>query len=120
MLGLICFDTDGTLECKEENSQYINGPVKLSTLERLSKDYQIVIVSPSPYYPKYDDGKSIYPIFAEYGSNTMRHKNLSDALKAFPTDGVKIYVSNNGDREEANKADFIFIDEVSFAETHND
>lgn len=120
MLGLICFDIDGTLECKEEDSQYINGPVKLRTLERLSKDYQIAMVSPSPYYPKHSDGSNLYPVFAQYGSDTMRHKNLLDALKAFPTYGVKLYVSNNGDKKEADKADFVFIDEVNFAEDYND
>lgn len=119
-MNLFAFDVDGTLECKEEKSEYINGPVKISTLVRLSIYNKIVIVSPSPYYPKHSDGVSLFPIFAEYESNTYRHKNLLDAEKSFPVDGLKIYVSDNGDHKEADKAGFIFITEKEFAKKYND
>lgn len=118
-MNLFAFDIDGTLECKEDDSEYINGPVKLSTLDRLAIHNKIVIVSPSPYYPKHSDGKPLYPIFAEYESDTYRHKNLLEAKSSFPVDGSYIYVSNNGDHKEAEKAEFIFITEKEFAEKFN-
>ncbi len=119
-MNLICFDIDGTLECKEDDSEYINGPVKLTTLDHLAKKHRIVIVSPSPYYPKDDNGRSLYPIFSKYESNTYRHLNLLEAKESFPVDGLNIYVSNNGDYKEAEKAGFIFIDEKVFAENFNE
>lgn len=117
---LICFDTDGTIECAEENSEYISGPIKISTLCTLQNYCEVIIVSPSPYYPKYDDGESMFLLENEYGSDTMRHMNLLKALNRFikahkKSPAIKLYVSNNGDYKEAQKAGFIYVDALMFA-----
>ena len=116
-MTLIAFDVDGTLECKEENSQYISGPVKLNHLLWLSTDFHnvIVMVSPSPYAPK-EDIKEIFIRESQYGSNTMRHRNLLKAKEKYPQkDNLYLYVSDNGDYAEAKKAGFIYIDALMFA-----
>ena len=117
---LICFDMDGTIECIEDKSEYISGPVKISTLCTLANYCEVFIVSPSPYFPKHDDGTPMFHISADYGSDTMRHVNLLRALGVFieahkKSPSIKLYVSNNGDWKEAQKAGFIYVDAQMFA-----
>lgn len=117
---LICFDVDGTIESIEANSEYVSGPVELKTLVKLQNHNVICVVSPSPYFPKGPMGLPLFPVFAEWGSDTYRHQNLLDALKwyndIFQDDPpLKLYVSNNGDYIEAEKAGFIYVDADTFA-----
>jgi hypothetical protein len=116
---LIAFDIDDTIGSKEESSEYVNGPIPVPVLLELAKSCVIVMVSPSPYYPKDAEGKSIFPRCCEYGSDTMRHVNLEAARQYYVNNlgmrpQLKLYVSNNGDYKEAEKAGFIYIDAVMF------
>lgn len=121
---LIALDNDGTIECKDESSEYVNGPIPIAVLEILNKWHTVVIVSPSPYYPKKPNREPLFPICAQYGSDTMRHVNLMGALNYFRSThngldpSLCLYVSNNGDYKEAEKAGFIYIDAKMFANAY--
>lgn len=112
-------DIDGTIESTEEKSEYVNGPIKIIHLYTLELDHKIVLVSPSPYFPKNMKGESIYPIIADFGSGEMRYANLLKAKDVYPQrDNLYLYVSNNGDYKEAQKAGFIYIDAQMFANAY--
>jgi len=119
MRTLICFDVDGIFEQREEESQYVKGPLDPFELRDHFCDHDSVcmIVSPSPYFPKDINGEPLFEKHAEWESNTMRWKNLIDCQKAciVPPD-IKIYVSDNGDFKEAKKAGFIYCDINDFDE----
>lgn len=105
----------------EGESDYVRGVINTSSLRKLSRRAVITMVSPSPFYPKESDGSPTFPIFANEASSTYRHSNLNDSVdyckKTFgETPTLKLYVSNNGDLEEARKAGFVYIDAVNFKE----
>lgn len=107
---LLCFDTDGVLETGKPP-----GPVETKWLELLeSNGAIIVLVSPSPNCPK---GRNNLPRFTQIATKSRR-ENLEDAVKWVQSYGMdpilKLYVSNNDDRIEAEDAGFIYIDEKSF------
>ena len=104
---LICFDVDGTLDCKDNDneSSYLKGiiPEKL-LVELWKKGHEIAIVSPSPYFPDKWKGKNHW--FAEFGSNEMRWRNISDAMAFYKrTSDLTIYV----DDLEANRKNVLKI-----------
>ena len=117
---LLCFDIDGTIETQTENSEHINGPVKISTLHTLSQNCEIFLVSSSPYHPKFKSGKLMFLLQNKYELKSERHKNLLDSLsnyvkthKKFPP--LKLYISNDQDWLEAKKAGFVYVDAQMFA-----
>ena len=107
---LICLDVDGTIETGQPN-----GPVTIKKLEDLEAEgCIIVIVSPSPNIPRRKNGVWRFPIFAD----KSRAENLQDAVAYLHKQGLdpifKIYVSDNGDWHEAEKAKFIYCDAKMF------
>jgi hypothetical protein len=97
MRVLIAFDVDGTLETT-------GGPITLEMLNQLqAAGAFIAIVSPSALRPRE------FPTFI--GSD--RTQNLLAAKKEYPAD-LSIYVSDNGDHDEAELAGFIYIDRFDF------
>ncbi len=114
---LIAFDVDGIFKQKEELSEYIVGQLDAEKIDRMYNDgvdSKCVIVSPSPYYPK-RDGKALWELFVNHETNDMRHQNLIDSANAISDDvDTKLYVSDNGDYDEARKSGFIYVDAVDF------
>lgn len=119
MKTLICFDIDGVFKQDKEESRYVNGPVDPQWVkDLLSNGDLITLVSPSPFYPRDKDGFPMFPIFDKYPSNNYRHKNLQDSInycRTFFNPILKLYVSDNGDWKEAQKAGFVYIDAQMFA-----
>jgi len=108
---LICFDIDGTLDCKEnDNEEYLKGIIPEKLLVKLWKDgNHIAIVSPSPYFP--DKWKGDDHWFKEYGSNSYRWKNVFDAMKYYRMNSYNtIYV----DDLESNRMQLEKLDIVAF------
>ena len=108
---LICLDTDGTIDTGKPA-----GPVLTRWLELLQSNGAIVVlVSPSPNCPK---GRNNLPLFTQIASKSRR-ENLEDSVRWVQLYGMdpilKLYVSNNNDRIEAEQAGFMFVDEKSFA-----
>lgn len=121
-MALIALDIDGTIESQNEKSEYVNGPIKIADLFLLEDAHFICLVSPSPFYPRLEDNITpMFPIFAKWGSDTMRWKNLIDAEKHWKESQfgddlqLKLYVSNNKDYNEAKKAGFAYIEADQFA-----
>jgi hypothetical protein len=91
-MPLLAFDVDGTLDTS-------SGPVKVERLLHLHEiwGWRIVIVSPSSAYPKrsepIDGNDSLFPRFVA-GPN--RTDNLMAARAAYATEGIYLYVSDNG------------------------
>lgn len=119
MKTLICFDIDGVFKQKEELSQYVNGPIDPEWVKDLNSNGDLItLVSPSPFYPKDDKGFPLWPVFAEFESNDYRHRNLLNSIeycKQFFNPILKLYVSDNGDYKEAQKAGFVYVDSQMFA-----
>jgi hypothetical protein len=114
---ILAFDIDGTLLTKEmdDEGEYMKGLIRTEELTALSeKGFSITIVSPSPFYPKNKDGIPMFQMFQEWGGDTMRWKNLADAENYFGKADLKLYISNNGDRKEAQKAGYIYVDVNEF------
>ena len=118
MKTIICFDVDGIFQQREEQSQYVTGPINPDYVNdnfNDKKDSICFVVSPSPYYPKGKNGEPMFSTFAQWQSNTMRWKNLVDAVDSLTVrPDVRIYVSDNGDMKEAQKAGFIYCDVMDF------
>ena len=118
MRTLIAFDVDGIFQQKEEDSQYVKGPLDPRDIEVAFNDNfncTCMIVSPSPYYPRKNDKTSLFDRHCEWESNTMRWKNLVDCVKScMVKPDIRIYVSDNGDVKEAKKAGFIYVDVNDF------
>lgn len=77
---LFCFDVDGTLLCDEMKGmgQYVEGIIRTDYLDILhGAGHHIAICSPSPYYPHK------YQVFAKFGSNEYRWKNVADAMDCY-------------------------------------
>ena len=93
---LICFDVDGTIDCKEnDNEDYLKGIIPENVLVELWKQgNQIAIVSPSPYFP--DKWKGDNHWFCRNSSNDYRWENINDAM---------IYYGNLG-------LDVVYVDDL--------
>jgi len=97
---LLAFDVDGTLWTS-------NGKVTEEMLVKLElAGSKVVIVSPSTARPKGWD---------EFIDGPARRDNLLKARERWPF-SVRIYVSDNGDVEEAKAAGFLYVDREDFAE----
>ena len=109
---LICFDIDGTLltDKMENEGQYVKGIIPESELRRLQTlGFDIAIVSPSPFNP------NGFPVFAEYGSNEYRWKNVDDAISYYRQNRFNtIYV----DDLQANRNQLEKIDVISYTPEH--
>lgn len=115
---VIALDTDGIFHSSEIDSGYISGPMdvqKFSKWLSTQKMCQAVTVSESPYYPKNPDGSPMFLI----KSGKSRAENLEDAVKLTNNPSIKLYVSDNGDIKEAEKADFFYVDVRLFAQLLN-
>ena len=109
---LICFDVDGTLDCKEnDNEEYLKGIIPENYLVELWKmGYGIAIVSPSPFFPEKWKGENHW--FCEYGSNEYRWKNVDDAISSNKTNRFNtLYV----DDLEANRKQLENLDVISYS-----
>jgi hypothetical protein len=98
MRVLLAFDVDGTLDSSA-------GPVPVARLHELAElaACRVVIVSPSPARP---------PGFWEVISDD-RAGNLRAAAAEFPAD-LRLYVSDNEDRDAAKAAGFSYVDRHDF------
>jgi ribonucleotide monophosphatase NagD (HAD superfamily) len=95
---LVASDVDGTLDSSA-------GPVKVARLRSLEgAGIQVVIVSPSGARPA--------GFAEEIGGE--RTANLRAAHERFPS-ALCLYVSDNGDREVAKAAGFVYIEASDFA-----
>ena len=118
---LICFDTDGVFKQSIEHSEYIEGPIDPKRIQDLEKQgVSVAIVSPSPYYPKQPNGEHMFSTLGYWKNNSDRHRNLEAARKFYTTVNNKepiicLYVSDNDDWQEAQKAKFVYVDVKMFA-----
>jgi len=117
MKQIIAFDVDGIFKQDVSVSEYVDGILDAEKIDERFNDginSKCVIVSPSPYYHK-RDGKSIWELFNKHETNDMRHQNLLDSVNSISGEiDTKIYVSDNGDYDEAKKAGFIYVDVNDF------
>ena len=114
-MPILCFDTDGVFY--NEKEPHVSGPVKVKDLIPLYLNSDIYIVSESPYYPKDDEGN---PIFHIQNDKPERYLNLKASVTEFikwkgGPPSMKLYISDNGDWREAEKAGFIYVDAKMFA-----
>lgn len=118
---LIAFDTDGIFKAlpyysKEDlewfDNAYIAGPIDpLLVKNELKPIADIYIVSESPFYPKEPDGTPMFPVL---NSLPSRYLNIIECYNSYwdkyqQEPKVKLYVSDNGDYAEAQKAEFRYI-----------
>jgi len=115
---MIAFDVDGIFKQDSKESEYVKGPLDPTKVKVMYDDGHFntcVIVSPSPYFPCDNAGKSLFKRYCKESSNTYRHKNLLDAVDdCMVKPDIKIYVSDNGDVAEARKAGFLYCDVKDF------
>jgi hypothetical protein len=98
MRVLLAFDVDGTLDSSA-------GPVPVARLHELATvpGCAVVIVSPSPARPSG---------FTEFIADD-RLANLNAAAARYPAP-LRVYVSDNLDREIARQAGFTYVDRNDF------
>lgn len=93
---LICFDVDGTIDCKEnDGEEYLKGIIPENDIVELwKKGHKIAICSPSPYFPQKWKGDNHW--FQRNGDGFCRWENIQDAMKFYNiTDKDKvIYVDD--------------------------
>lgn len=101
---LIAFDIDGTVETGNPP-----GPVQWAKVRELMtfSFIHVAIVSPSPFRPK-DDTPS-------YVGGATRATNLKHFAGEHPKVWLRLYVSDNGDLDQAAEAGFTYIDARNFA-----
>jgi hypothetical protein len=91
---------------------YIQGPIDAQDIRnKIGNIADIYVVSESPFYPKNPDGS---PVFEVQNDLPSRYINLQECYNKYwekygqePTQ--KWYVSDNGDYNEATKAEFEYI-----------
>ncbi len=118
---LICFDTDGIFRCMDFysdgdkewfDSGHIQGPLDAPHINfQIGEKCDMYIVSESPFYPKRPDGTPVFPIQNDLPS---RYLNLQECYnkywEKYEQDPKEMwYVSDNGDYNEASKAEFTYI-----------
>ena len=117
--ALLMFDTDGTLEVLSEPA--FSGPILIKALDKLKETCEIFIVSESPFYPKNDDGSPRFPLV----NKKSRWENLTECVKIYAEKydkipQVRLYISDNGDIDEARKAGVTYIKHTLFSQTLKD
>ncbi len=80
-MALYCFDVDGTIDCKENDSEeYLKGVIKTDVLLDLEKQgHKIAIVSSSPFFPEKWKGDNYW--FKRNADGFCRLQNIRDAQK---------------------------------------
>jgi hypothetical protein len=126
---LMCFDTDGIFQCLNYYSTedktwfvdgYIAGPIDpMKVRNEVKPIADVYVVSESPFYPKEPDGT---PMFEVINSEPGRYLNLLACYNKYwdkygQEPKVKLYVSDNGDYNEAAKAEFTYIRHDLFLKT---
>lgn len=126
---LLAFDTDGIFQCMNYYSHddkvwfedgYIAGPIDpMKVRNEIKPIADIYVVSESPFYPKEPDGT---PMFEVINSEPGRYLNLLASYNKYwdkygQEPKVKLYVSDNGDYNEAAKAEFTYIRHDVFLKT---
>lgn len=126
---LICFDTDGIFKqmdyYSEDDKQwfedgYIAGPIDPQIVHaKILPICEIYVVSESPFYPKMPDGTPMFPVQNDQPS---RYLNLTECYNLYwekygQDPKTKLYVSDNGDYNEAQKAEFTYIKHDLFVRT---
>ncbi len=126
---LICFDTDGIFQKQDYYSKddkiwfddaYVGGPIDPNIVKtEITKFADVYVVSESPFYPKEKDGT---PMLEIQNDQPSRYLNLQAAYNRYwdkyeQEPDAKLYVSNNGDYNEANKAEFTYIRHDLFLKT---
>jgi len=116
---LLCFDTDGIFQQKKEESEFIRGPIDPLMVKKLEKECAIFIVSESPFYPKNEDGS---PMFEIQNKLPGRWLNIQECYNIYwerysQEPSAKLYISDNGDYNEATKAEFTYIRHDLFLRT---
>lgn len=118
---LICFDTDGIFRCMDHYTSsdkewfekgYIQGPIDAQDIRNKIGDVaDMYVVSESPFYPKNPDLSPVFPVLnhqpSRYLNLTACYNNYWDKYGQDPTQ--KWYISDNGDYNEATKAEFEYI-----------
>jgi len=129
---LICFDTDGIFKALPYYSEHdkewfedghVAGPIDPQIVyNKVLPFADIYVVSESPFYPKLSDGKPMFPV-----QNNLpgRYLNLTQCYNMFwdkydQDPKAKLYVSDNGDYGEAQKAEFTYIKHDLFIRTMKD
>ena len=126
---LICFDTDGIFKPLDYYSDddkkwfddgYIAGPIDPQIVKnKILPIAEIFVVSESPFYPKHPDGS---PMFHVQNDLPGRYLNLTECYNLYwekygQDPKTKLYVSDNGDYAEAQKAEFTYIRHDLFERT---
>lgn len=126
---LLCFDTDGIFKCldyysEEDKSWFgpgvIEGPIDpIIVKDRLEKYCEIFIVSESPFFPKNEDGSSMFKLQNELPGRWL---NIQESYNKYwekysQEPSTKLYISDNGDYNEATKAEFTYIRHDLFVKT---
>jgi len=126
---LIAFDTDGIFQClpyySDEDKKwfddgYIAGPIDPVIVKtKLTSIADMYIVSESPFYPKNPDGTPMFPVINDLPG---RYLNITECYNRYwekyhQEPDVKLYISDNGDYSEAQKADFKYIRHDLFLRT---
>lgn len=124
---LMCFDVDGIFQCLPYYSveekiwfedAYIAGPIDpMIVRNKIFADKYVV--SESPFYPKEPDGT---PMFEVVNSEPGRYLNLLACYNKYwekygQEPKSKLYISDNGDYNEAVKAEFTYIKHDLFLKT---
>jgi hypothetical protein len=99
---VLAFDVDGTLDCS-------SGPVPTALLDQLTDaGYGVAVVSPSAAYKEEAHAAPRIVVGA-------RVDNLRAAKARFPDARICLYVSDNGDQEQAEMAGCTYVDRLEFA-----
>jgi len=129
---LICFDTDGIFKplpyYTEHDKEwfddgYIAGPIDPQLVRnKVLPIADIYVVSESPFYPKNPDGTPMFPVQNNLPGRAL---NLTQCYNMYwdkydQDPKSRLYVSDNGDYSEAQKADFTYIRHDLFERTMKD
>lgn len=119
--ALICFDVDGIF-IQSEQIDYVSGPINPSDIMNLEKQGVFVtIVSPSPYFPKNSENTSLFELCNSEPENDRRHINLENSKERYFQKYNRqpencIYISDNEDYDESEKAGFVYVDVNDFVD----
>ncbi|KEQ56549.1 hypothetical protein SCCGRSA3_02038 [Marine Group I thaumarchaeote SCGC RSA3] len=117
---LLCFDVDGVFHTNEIDEPHISGNINPKLVEQLDdKLFAKSIVSPSPYYPKDSQNHSLFILHNKHENNEERYKNLLESYQYFTQIRrekpiISLYISDNEDIDQAKKANFHYIDNITF------
>lgn len=120
MKTLLAFDVDGVFKQTNKDLETFSGPVDPEFVKQLEDNgYIISIVSPSPNYPKvYNKGQAKFiSMFPMIMYNRSRTENLEITRLHYEKiygQMNRIYVSDNGDKKDSERAGFVYIEPEEF------